>query len=341
MSTAVHYDEHQFAYRHQQQAVQVDYGAGGVARSTGISFEDYTRMSTHLSHKPCRGRKMETPVWALNDAKLRAVLVRSLELRAHLNAPQQGTEQERLDRAQRALQAANAALVDRLKNLASQYVQLKAAPDAAGHLAALRVQIENVDTMIRTSADWAATALGIVYRYYRLGEDSVSVAIALNIKPPHVRQTLWRLNNTWDEMQGCLKRHRPATTKKPKPPKLPLVCDVCGCEYQHTYTGRPSPFCVPCRRIIKKIQHRLRKRKPPARLCSPECRAIYKDQHKLHPVVPAEQFGHEMEVARASGDSPSYRAYLAGCARVGVKPMLHDQWICSVEYMLGQYGLIG
>jgi len=365
MSMAVHYDEHQFAGRHQH-PVHVEYGAGGAMHTHGIAFEDYTRMSTSLKHKPRGGRRSDAPVWAMDDAKLRAVMVRSLELRARLDAPQQGTEKDRLARAQRALQADNATLVDRLKKMAAQYVQLKAAPDVdAEQVAKMEEQIESVDTVLRTNAAWAEKVVAIVYRYYRLGEDSVAVAQAVGLKPPHVRQTLWRLQQTWEELQGNTDRVRrtkqvqcpscgcdlwvkPGSVARrcdncvhtPKPPKM---CEVCGCEIQPGPKGKPtrSPHCVPCRRHIDLIRQRIKKRKPPVSLCSPECRAIYKDQHQPHPVVPVEQFGHEMEVARASGDSPSYRAYLAGCARVGVRPMLHDQWICSVEKMLGQYGLLG
>src|SRR5262249_12306390 len=41
---------------------------------------------------------------------------------------------------------------------------------------------------------------GIVYRYFRAREDSIGTAMALDVKPPAVRQTLLRLHRTWERI---------------------------------------------------------------------------------------------------------------------------------------------
>ena len=57
--------------------------------------------------------------------------------------------------------------------------------------------IEGIDTYLRYTvnggADMVASA---VYLYYRVGMDSVGVANELGLKPPHIRQTLYRLHQT-------------------------------------------------------------------------------------------------------------------------------------------------
>jgi hypothetical protein len=56
-----------------------------------------------------------------------------------------------------------------------------------------------------------------VFFYYRVGFDSVGTAKQLSIKPPQVRQTLWRLRNTWAKLE--LWGQNPSKRPMPKPPK--------------------------------------------------------------------------------------------------------------------------
>ena len=63
----------------------------------------------------------------------------------------------------------------------------------------LAVEIEGIDTYLRiTEKGGADVVASIVYLYYRCEMDSVGVGSTLGLKPPHVRQTLWRLHETWN-----------------------------------------------------------------------------------------------------------------------------------------------
>jgi hypothetical protein len=62
----------------------------------------------------------------------------------------------------------------------------------------LEIQIQNIDTdLVLTDKGHAEMIAAIVYLYYRLGWDSVTVAEQLSLKPPHIRQVLARLHATW------------------------------------------------------------------------------------------------------------------------------------------------
>jgi len=61
----------------------------------------------------------------------------------------------------------------------------------------LEIEIEGLDTYLRITENGSADIVAaIVYLYYRAGFDSVGVGAELALKPPHVRQTLWRLHDT-------------------------------------------------------------------------------------------------------------------------------------------------
>jgi hypothetical protein len=64
----------------------------------------------------------------------------------------------------------------------------------------LEIQIEALDTQLVTVNRMVEIVAGVVY-YYSLGCNSVQVARALAIKPPAVRQLLWRLHRTWARIQ--------------------------------------------------------------------------------------------------------------------------------------------
>lgn len=67
-------------------------------------------------------------------------------------------------------------------------------------LAELEVEIEGLDTYLRYTRNGGAGVLAqVVYLYYRVGLDSVGVAEETGLKPPHVRQLLYRLNEMWKE----------------------------------------------------------------------------------------------------------------------------------------------
>ena len=102
-------------------------------QSNGISFEDYSRMSTR-QHKLAPGRHGAAPDWVFNDSKLRAVLVGCIEARAHqqyVAKHQYGTHAERLARAQKKLDTRRSELEARIDKLCKAYMAAKATGDAA------------------------------------------------------------------------------------------------------------------------------------------------------------------------------------------------------------------
>jgi len=154
-------------------------------------------MSTQ-TRKQAGERRNSTPAWALNDELLRDLIVRFLENRARIK-PGTGTLAERRARAEQALlrQKTHANFI--LDGLCKRYVALKET-NSAEHAELLKLQraIENLDTCLRMADHCAAIIATVVYLYYRTGLDSVGVGLQLHLKPPHVRQLLWRLNQVAD-----------------------------------------------------------------------------------------------------------------------------------------------
>jgi len=170
--------------------------------SPGIDFSDYSRMSTQ-QRKQSGERRLPTPVWSVNQSLLRAVLVRYLEKRAMLIKPQPGTEQERMQRALAVIEKSRPLLEERLKQMCAGYVQLKKSGCDAARLKKLAEEIENHDSVLRmNNANLAGTIIRIVHLYYACRLDSVGVGIELGLKPPHVRQILWKLRREFECMNG-------------------------------------------------------------------------------------------------------------------------------------------
>lgn len=215
--------------------------------TTGIAFEDYARMSTH-SHKASGERRLPTPVWAVNDGLLRELLVKFMEERAGFRRKQKGGLLERLERANAAVLAQRPRQIAVLTKLCKEYVAVKkygahqdctdeevmrlaekilgktplCAEVAREKLAKKyardwEIEIEGIDTYLRyTKNGGAGTVAAIVWLYYRVGLDSVGVGGELNLKPPHIRQILWRLHETW---KGISSEHVPDTVQETKTEK--------------------------------------------------------------------------------------------------------------------------
>ena len=73
------FDKSQFAGRSQYPVGATMTATGWL--SNGLSFDDYSRMSTH-KRKTSGERRLPTPLWAMNDFALRRVLVTFMEERA-------------------------------------------------------------------------------------------------------------------------------------------------------------------------------------------------------------------------------------------------------------------
>lgn len=202
--------------------------------STGISYDDYRGMGL-TKRKHTAERRLPTPQWAINDPQLRRLIVQFMEERAGLRKKKQkGGLKQRLARAQAKIVRRRPAMMDVLSRLCKLYVHVKkfgAYPDKteveiaalAAHINGLatpsmyaehnkeivdskrardlEIEIEGLDTYLRiTENGGAGFIVAIVYLYYRVGMDSVGVGAELGLKPPHVRQTLWRLHDCWESM---------------------------------------------------------------------------------------------------------------------------------------------
>lgn len=168
---------------------------------TGLDWKDIGNIQV-VHHKQSGERRLPTPVWALNDRLLRELLVAFLESRVGIHKPT-GTLSERRKRAEEAVLRARPRMNATLDKLNLEYVQATRENASRERLNELEQEIEGLDTYLRYTHDGGlATIASIVYLYHRLNLDSVGVADQLTLKPPHVRQLLWRLNGIWTEKFG-------------------------------------------------------------------------------------------------------------------------------------------
>jgi hypothetical protein len=192
------FDKHQFVSRFNPVSANVT--ADGWA-SSGISYDDYSGM--HMTKgKQAPERRLETPEWALSDEKLRVLLVRFIEMRAGRRVQRTGKQSERLEHAAKAIIDRIPDLIATLERNCARYVKLKNAGAPENEIKQLGAQIEGIDTQIRLNQNgFVAKAASVVYLYYRCKMNSIEVGAELDMKPPHVRQTLWRLHKAWEQIQ--------------------------------------------------------------------------------------------------------------------------------------------
>ena len=228
-------------------------GSYFVSVETGLTFPDFSRCHVYRRQDQ-RVRKMENPIWSVRDDLLRKLLVTYLENRFFITPPTTLTLLERLQNAR------GAALyyAPFKKVLLKQWVQehkrisaggldeksdeevtafYQACPEHNGqfpmdadyaraymrlkNLLGLEKQIQILDTdLVLTQRGHAEVIVAVVYLFYRMGWDSVEVAEHLSLKPPHIRQVLARMHNTWlshfaeseassKDVGGSLQRYSP------------------------------------------------------------------------------------------------------------------------------------
>ncbi|MGH9505056.1 MAG: hypothetical protein ACRD20_19555 [Terriglobales bacterium] len=81
-------------------------------------------------------------------------------------------------------------------------MELKKSGADAESLRKMEVLIEGKDTEIVNNDRGPGLIAAMVYLYYRVSLDSVGVAQVLRVKPPYVRQTMYRLHTVWRQMNG-------------------------------------------------------------------------------------------------------------------------------------------
>lgn len=201
-----------------------------VSGETGIAFSDFARMHVQRRAK-VQERRLPTPKWALRDEWLRELLVVYLEERFYVTPVPETSLQARLKVARLAALSYAPRKRQLLDNMLDYYYKLATigntdmsdeeaietfttlkyfggqyplnADIARGKLAErslhnLEIEIQNIDTdLVLTDKGHAEVIASLVYLYYRLGWDSVTVAEQLGLKSPHVRIVLYRLHATW------------------------------------------------------------------------------------------------------------------------------------------------
>jgi hypothetical protein len=216
--------------------------------SNGISFDDYSRMATR-TRKTSGERRLPTPIWAMNNPMLRRVLVSFMEERAFSKKERgklrkKAGLKERLNHARNKIISKRPAAMSVLDRLCADYVEIKnnglkpgmtdkewnttkkqpymefaesqaRIDDEQIRIKQLEREIEGIDTYLRISENGGADIVAaIVYLYYRTGLDSVGVGAELGLKPPHVRQTLFRMHQTAKNLDK--KYHKPAKKSEKK-----------------------------------------------------------------------------------------------------------------------------
>ncbi len=182
-----------------RQPVRADF-IGGEIVSTGISFDDYSRMTTQL-HRLNSGRQLAAPAWVYNDDQLCAVITRCMERRAGMRKMLAGTNSERMATAQQELEKIRPELVARIDRMCNRFVAAKR--EGADHetVRLYGQKVEELDTQIRILSIVPKLLAGAAYYYWRCGFDSVAASQQLGIRPPHVRQLLQRLLASAEELR--------------------------------------------------------------------------------------------------------------------------------------------
>src|SRR5580700_1981895 len=75
----LHFDE--YVHTHAYAPVNARAAARGEWQSNGLDFSDIKRFSP-VSHKLNSARRLDAPMWAFDPSKLRALITRTMELRA-------------------------------------------------------------------------------------------------------------------------------------------------------------------------------------------------------------------------------------------------------------------
>lgn len=176
---------------------QFDNPATVVNQESHISYQDKESMQV-FSHKLAPGRQLPVPVWAMRKDWLCELLVAFMENR--LSIQPRGTLDERRSRIHDATLAVLPRLNSTLDKLNLEYVEAQRNGAPRKRLKELEIEIEALDTQIRISANGGlAVPTAVAYLYFSVGYSSVEVGERLGIKPPHVRELLWRMRRVWAE----------------------------------------------------------------------------------------------------------------------------------------------
>lgn len=185
--TAPAFDEYAFEGNRQK----------AVSAATRLSFQDFDGMHIQKRRKQ-RVRRLPTPEWAKNDISMREVVLRALEARLYLR-DSSGTDLERMARVDQEARNRLPAKRAKLEGMLRRYNEAGTAGVSPERLRKIASEVQNIDSeIIMIERGLTAIMLAVVYYYYRLGWNSVSVAEELGVKSPMIRIWLYRLNRLAD-----------------------------------------------------------------------------------------------------------------------------------------------
>jgi hypothetical protein len=176
------FDEHQFAHR-----------AKAVSKETGIAWTDYERMHVERKFKAVKRRAGGPPLWSQNDTELRAVVLKFCERYVGIRNPS-GTDAERLQAIREKAKAILPSKETLLAISMNQYHELQGLKRPTGGRD-FAIQVQNRDSQVQVlRRGLPELAIAVATYSYRLGWDSPTVAQELRLRPPAVREWLYRMN---------------------------------------------------------------------------------------------------------------------------------------------------
>ena len=153
---------------------------------------------SRCEHRLAASRRIPTPVWAVNDRLCADVLVAYWEAKiGPRDRLTTGSVKERLQHAHAVLLAGVPALLKLLTERCHEFV---AEQDSAKRQRLARL-VRELDTHIICTRRGPSATLGIIWRYYRKGENTTCIGESLKIQPVHVRQILHRLHVLWQRLE--------------------------------------------------------------------------------------------------------------------------------------------
>jgi hypothetical protein len=167
--------------------------------TTGLSFSDFGSM--RVKTRTGQERRLPTPDWAMNDEKLREVILKYMENRLYLPSTTEddATRRERIEAAIVYWMPRRRVL---LKRICGRFTEASKAGDTA-QAESLAIQAQCLDSeILMMQRGMMAQITTLLYRYYRVGWNSTQIAEELKIYPPAVRQILFRMIRVADGRKG-------------------------------------------------------------------------------------------------------------------------------------------
>lgn len=198
---SLNFDQHIFQFT-KQYPVGAHSTADGGTESTGIAFEDYSRMAMYHGPKNFKGRRFDVPIWALNIPDLQRVLLKYLERRVGrtrlLSAT--GTLEERLQNAESAIRQRLPRLEQQLDTLCAEFIALKSTDTSAERRERIKRLIAEYDATLIFNRDPVRILCAIIWKYFREGLNSAQISGDIGLKSCTIRQFIRRLINASVEL---------------------------------------------------------------------------------------------------------------------------------------------